>query len=161
MCGQHPGRMSRVGGVMFMSLVFYMFQSILSIFVFVEKINYFHRWGVPPPHSQNPSPSHYYMFPWNFDYLSFQLFRIHSIKFQTSNTSTLQDALERQQDPKEREEVCLIEVSRSWSSTRTPRRRSWTHPVQGKNLCNILPCHVGGTLDNVQRGAYCTKLERN
>ena len=32
-----------------MSLVFYMFQSILSIFGFVEKINFFHKWGVPPP----------------------------------------------------------------------------------------------------------------
>ena len=53
MCGQHPGRMSRVGGVMFMSLVFYMFQSILSIFGFVEKINHFHGRGVPPPFAEN------------------------------------------------------------------------------------------------------------
>ena len=37
-CGQHPGRMLRVvlGGVIFMSLVFYMFQSILNISFFVE-----------------------------------------------------------------------------------------------------------------------------
>ena len=54
-CGQHPGRMSRagVGWVIFMSLVFYMFQSILGIFVFfllflVGKINYFHRFSSPP-----------------------------------------------------------------------------------------------------------------
>ena len=43
--GQHPGRMS---------LVFFMFQSILNIFGFfllflVEQINHFHGWGVPPP----------------------------------------------------------------------------------------------------------------
>ena len=55
MCGQHPGMMSRVGvgWVIFMSLVLYMFQSILNIFVFllflVEQISYFHGWGVPPP----------------------------------------------------------------------------------------------------------------
>ena len=53
-CGQHPGRMSRVGwgAVIFMSLVFFMFQSILNIFFcffFVEKINHFQGWGVPPP----------------------------------------------------------------------------------------------------------------
>ena len=34
--GQHPGRMSRMGvggrGLIFVSLVFYMFQSILNIF---------------------------------------------------------------------------------------------------------------------------------
>ena len=36
MCGQHPGRMSGVGVevVIFMSLLFYMFQSILNIFAF-------------------------------------------------------------------------------------------------------------------------------
>ena len=36
-----------------MSAVCYMFQSILNLFVFiaflVEKINYYHEWGVPPP----------------------------------------------------------------------------------------------------------------
>ena len=59
MFGQHPGRMSRVGrGVIFMSLVFFMFQSILSIFVFllflVAKINYFHGWGTPPSSRKIP-----------------------------------------------------------------------------------------------------------
>ena len=42
----------RVWGVIFMSLLYYMFQSILNMFAFVfwcEKINYFHGWGGPPP----------------------------------------------------------------------------------------------------------------
>ena len=58
MCGQHPGRMPRVGvgGVILMSLVFYMFHSIMNIFVFppyfwLEKLNYFHT--MPGLTSQN------------------------------------------------------------------------------------------------------------
>ena len=39
--------------LIFMSLLFYMFQMILNIFFFlsflVGKINYFHGWGLPPP----------------------------------------------------------------------------------------------------------------
>ena len=35
MCGQHPSRMSGVGDVTFMPLLFYMFQSILNIFAFM------------------------------------------------------------------------------------------------------------------------------
>ena len=49
MCGVGEG-----GGVIFLYLVSYMFQSILNIFVFFEfflwgKMNYFHGWGVPHP----------------------------------------------------------------------------------------------------------------
>ena len=43
----------RVGGVIFMSLLYYMFQSILNTFglgYFFDgkKMNYVHGWGVPP-----------------------------------------------------------------------------------------------------------------
>ena len=53
MCGQHPDMMSRVGwGVIFMSLVFYMFQSILSILFFallcLEKLIILTDGGYPP-----------------------------------------------------------------------------------------------------------------
>ena len=55
-CGQHPGMMSMVGvgWVFFMYLVFYMFQSILNIFVlfcffWLEKLIIFMDWGAPPP----------------------------------------------------------------------------------------------------------------
>ena len=53
-CGRHPGRMSRMGvggrGLIFVSLVFYMFQNILNIFVvfllcLVGKNNYIHIRG--------------------------------------------------------------------------------------------------------------------
>ena len=52
--GQHPGRMSRMGvggrGLIFVSLVFYMFQSILNIFFFAffgrKKLIIF---TLPPP----------------------------------------------------------------------------------------------------------------
>ena len=52
MCGVGEG-----GGVIFLYLVSYMFQSILNIFVFFEfffvgKNELFSRMGGPPPHSQ-------------------------------------------------------------------------------------------------------------
>ena len=54
-CGQHSGMMSRlwVGWVIFMSLVFYMLQSILNIFVFfcffwLKKMIIFTDGGSPP-----------------------------------------------------------------------------------------------------------------
>ena len=42
-CGQHPGRMSRVG------VLYFMYQSILNIFWAFYNINHFHGWGVLPP----------------------------------------------------------------------------------------------------------------
>ena len=49
MCGQHSGRMSRVGlgGFISMSLVFYILNIFFLLFL-IGKFNCFHGWGVPP-----------------------------------------------------------------------------------------------------------------
>ena len=67
MCGQHPGMTSRVGVVIFMSLVFYMFQSILNIswffpFFWLEKLIIFMDGGYPPPPIRENSPENNLIF---------------------------------------------------------------------------------------------------
>ena len=68
-----------------MSLVFFMFQSILNIFWSFEKINYFHGWGVPIKIINlilNPSLILFRI--WTFEWVAF-FFRAFRYWFKLSN----------------------------------------------------------------------------